>query len=181
MILDVDIVQIIMQQFFVTYKIYQNFTKELAEEIGIGALRYNILKVQAEKGFTFNIEEALNLQGDSAPFVMYSHARTSSIIRKYGKDLPNAKLNCTLEDSEIKLLRTLAKWPKNIEKTASNLAIHNIPNYVHILASDFNQFYRDCPVIDDKNESFRINLVKCSQKILKQGLAILGIKAPDRM
>jgi arginyl-tRNA synthetase len=154
---------------------------KLAEEIGIGALRYNLLKVQAEKGFTFNIEEALNLQGDSAPFVMYSHARTASILRKYGKDLPKPKLNCTLEDSEIKLLRTLSKWPKNIEKTASNLAIHNIPNYLHILASDFNQFYRDCPVIEDENESFRINLVKCSQKILEQGLAILGIKAPNRM
>ena len=95
--------------------------------------------------------------------------------------MPKPKLNCNLEDSEIKLLRTLVKWPKNIEKTALNLAIHNIPNYVHILASDFNQFYRDCPVIDDKNESFRIILVKCSQKILRQGLAILGIKAPDKM
>ena len=123
----------------------------------------------------------MNLQGDSAPFVMYSHARTSSILRKYGKDMPKPKLNCNLEDSEIKLLRTLAKWPRNVKKTASNLAIHNIPNYVHILASDFNQFYRDCPVIEDENESFRINLVKCSQKILRQGLAILGIKAPDRM
>jgi arginyl-tRNA synthetase len=162
-------------------EIKEHQREELAEEIGIGALRYNILKVQAEKGFTFNIEEALNLQGDSAPFVMYSHARTSSILRKYGKDMPKPKLNCTLEDSEIKLLRTLAKWPRNVEKTASNLTIHNIPNYVHILASDFNQFYRDCPVIEDENESFRINLVKCSQKILRQGLAILGIKAPDRM
>ena len=162
-------------------EIKEHQRKELAEEIGIGALRYNILKVQAEKGFTFNIEEALNLQGDSAPFVMYSHARTSSILRKYGKDMPKPKLNCTLEDSEIKLLRTLAKWPRNVKKTASNLTIHNIPNYVHILASDFNQFYRDCPVIEDENESFRINLVKCSQKILRQGLAILGIKAPDRM
>lgn len=155
--------------------------EELAEEIGIGALRYNILKVQAEKGFTFNIEEALNLQGDSAPFAMYSHARTSSIIRKFGKSMPKAKLNCTLENSEIKLLRTLAKWPRNIEKTASTLAIHNIPNYVHLLASDFNQFYRDCPVIGDDNEDFRINLVNCSQKILRQSLAILGIKAPGRM
>ena len=155
--------------------------EELAEEIGIGALRYNILKIQAEKGFTFNIEEALNLQGDSAPFVMYSHARTSSILRKYGKEMPEPKLNSTLEDSEIKLLRALSKWPRNIEKTASDLAIHNIPTYVHLLASDFNQFYRDCPVIEDENEDFRINLVHCSQKILRQGLAILGIKAPDRM
>jgi arginyl-tRNA synthetase len=113
-------------------EIKEHQRKELAEEIGIGALRYNILKVQAEKGFTFNIEEALNLQGDSAPFVMYSHARTSSILRKYGKDVPKPKLNCNLGDSEIKLLRTLAKWPRNVKKTASNLTIHNIPNPVSI-------------------------------------------------
>jgi len=155
--------------------------KKLAEEIGIGALRYNLLKVQAEKGFTFNIEDALNLQGDSAPFAMYSHARTASIIRKYGRDIPRTKLNHGLENSEIKLLRTLAKWPRIIEETSANLSIHNIPNYVHILASDFNQFYRDCPVINNDNENFRINLVNCSQKILMEGLSIIGIKAPDRM
>ena len=74
-----------------------------------------------------------------------------------------------------------AKWPMCVEKTSANLAIHNIPNYVHVLASDFNQFYRDCPVIKDENENFRINLVNCSQKILRQSLAILGITAPDRM
>jgi len=112
---------------------------------------------------------------------MYSHARTSSILRKYGNDMPKSKLTHSLESSEIKLLRTLAKWPMSVEKTSANLAIHNIPNYVHVLASDFNQFYRDCPVIKDENENFRINLVNCSQKILRQSLSILGINAPDRM
>jgi len=154
---------------------------DLAEEIGIGALRYNILKVQPEKGFTFNIEEALNLQGDSAPFAMYSHARISSIIKKYGKDIPHVKLKSPLKKSEIRLLRTLAKWPKKVEEASDNLTIHKIPNYIHTLASDFNQFYRDCPVINDENENFRINLVKSSQKILYQSLDILGIKAPDVM
>jgi len=155
--------------------------QKLAEEIGIGALRYNILKVQAEKGFTFNIEEALNLQGDSAPFAMYSHARSTSIIKKYGKDLPNVELRVKLQESEIRLLRTLANWPKTVIGTAKNLTIHKIPNYVHKLASDFNQFYRDCPVIDHENEKFRINLVKCSQKILKESLQILGVSAPKVM
>ena len=153
----------------------------LAEQIGISALRYNILKVQAEKGFTFNIDEALNLQGDSAPFAMYSHARASSIIRNYNKNIPDFKLENNLDDSEIRLLRTLSKWPNTVEKAVDNLAIHYIPNYIHTLASDFNQFYRDCPVIGNNNENFRINLVVCSKKILSESLSILGVKAPERM
>ena len=153
----------------------------LAEQIGIGALRYNILKVQAEKGFTFNIDEALNLQGDSAPFAMYSHARASAIIRNYSKNIPDFKLENDIDDSEIRLLRTLSKWPNTVEKAVDNLAIHYIPNYIHTLASDFNQFYRDCPVIGDNKEDFRINLVVCSKKILSESLSILGVKAPERM
>jgi arginyl-tRNA synthetase len=153
----------------------------LAEQIGIGALRYNILKVQAEKGFTFNIDEALNLQGDSAPFAMYSHARASAIIRNYGKNTPDFKLEKNLDESEIRLLRTLSKWPNAVERAVDNLAIHYIPNYIHTLASDFNQFYRDCPVLGDDNENFRINLVVCSKKILSESLSILGVKAPERM
>ena len=155
--------------------------EKLAELIGIGSLRYNVLKVQPEKGFTFNIDEALNLQGDSAPFAMYAHARASSIIDKYSNEIATPKLMSKLELSEIKLLRTLAKWPKIVKETSENLNIHKIPNYVHKVASDFNQFYRDCPVINDNNEKFRINLVRCSQKIMHDGLGILGIKAPKVM
>jgi len=154
---------------------------KLAENIGIGSLRYNILKVQAEKGFTFNIEDALNLQGDSAPFAMYSHARAAAIIRNYGKDIPNILLNEKLSNSEIKLLRTLAKWPDIVQRAVRNLSIHYIPNYTHELASNFNQFYRDCPVLGSNSEELRINLVTTSRKILKTSLEILGIKAPNRM
>jgi len=154
---------------------------KLAEDIGIGSLRYNILKVQAEKGFTFNIEDALNLQGDSAPFAMYSHARASAIIRNYGKDIPDILLNEKLSNSEIKLLRTLAKWPDIVQRAVTNLSIHYIPNYTHELASNFNQFYRDCPVLGNNSEELRINLVTTSNKILKTSLEILGIKAPNRM
>lgn len=154
---------------------------ELAEDIGLGSLRYNILKVQAEKGFTFNMEEALNLQGDSAPFAMYSHARAAAIIRNYSKDVPEISLKGKLSNSEIKLLRTLTKWPETVQRAVKNLSIHYIPNYTHELASNFNQFYRDCPVIGNDNEALRINLVVISKKILNISLAILGVKAPNKM
>ncbi len=155
--------------------------KILSEKIGIGSLRYNILKVQPEKGFTFNIEDALSIQGDSAPFAMYSHARMCSIIKKHGKNIPEMKVDADLIDSEIELIRIMAKWPQIIELSSDKLAIHNIPNYIHQLSSQFNNFYRDCKVIGDVNESFRINLVFSVKRILFDALDIIGIEAPERM
>ena len=153
----------------------------LAEKIGIGSLRYNILKVQPEKGFTFNIEDALSIQGDSAPFAMYSHARMCSIIKKYGKNIPEMEVEADLIESEIELIRIMAKWPQIIDLSSNKLAIHNIPNYIHQLSSQFNNFYRDCKVIGDVNESFRINLVFSVKRILFDALDIMGIAAPERM
>ena len=112
---------------------------------------------------------------------MYSHARAASILRNFEKKLPKPDVESELEESEIRLLRTLSKWPEIVRKSVENLAIHYIPNYAHTLASDFNQFYRDCPVLGDQNEGFRINLVMCSKKILNENLSILGIEAPERM
>ena len=155
--------------------------KILSEKIGIGSLRYNILKVQPEKGFTFNIEDALSIQGDSAPFAMYSHARMCSIIKKHGKNIPEMKVEANLIDPEIELIRIMAKWPQIIEVSSDKLAIHNIPNYIHQLSSQFNNFYRDCKVIGDVNESFRINLVFSVKRILFDALDIIGIEAPERM
>ena len=158
-----------------------NQKRLLSEKIGIGSLRYNVLKVQPEKGFTFSIDDALSIQGDSAPFAMYSHARMSSILRKYGDNIPNFMFEGDLVDSEIELIRTMAKWPKTVESAVDKLAIHIIPNYVHQLSSKFNNFYRDCKVIGDTNEYLRINLVNTSKRILFDALDILGIEAPDRM
>ena len=158
-----------------------NQKRLLSEKIGIGSLRYNVLKVQPEKGFTFSIDDALSIQGDSAPFAMYSHARMSSILRRYEASIPNSKLDSDLVESEIELIRTMAKWPKTVESAVDKLAIHIIPNYVHQLSSKFNNFYRDCKVIGDTNEALRINLVSSSKRILFDALDILGVEAPDRM
>jgi len=153
----------------------------LAEKIGIGSLRYNILKVQPEKGFTFSIEDALSIQGDSAPFAMYSHARMYSILNKYGKTIPEIGKELDLVDSEIDLIRIIVQWPQLVELSADKLSIHKIPNYIHQLSSQFNNFYRDCKVIGDVNESLRINLVFSAKRILFDALGIMGIDAPERM
>ena len=153
----------------------------LSEKIGIGSLRYNILKVQAEKGFTFSIEDALSIQGDSAPFAMYSHARMSSILGRYGQEVPSFKIKSKLAESEIDLIRFITKWPYTIASATDKLGIHVLPTFVHQLSSKFNNFYRDCKVIGDVNENFRLNLVKVSKRILFDALDILGIEAPEKM
>ena len=155
--------------------------KILSEKIGIGSLRYNVLKVQPEKGFTFSIDDALSIQGDSAPFAMYSHARMSSILRKYGDKMPDLIIENDLVKSEIDLIRFMSKWSQTVESAVDKLSIHMIPNYIHQLSSKFNNFYRDCKVIGDINESLRINLVSASKRILFDALEILGIEAPERM
>ena len=153
----------------------------LSEKIGIGSLRYNILKVQAEKGFTFSIEDALSIQGDSAPFAMYSHARMSSILRRYGQEIPSFNVKSKLVESEIDLIRFITKWPYTIALAADKLGIHMITTFIHQLSSKFNNFYRDCKVIGDVNENLRLNLVKVSKRILFDALDILGIEAPEKM
>mgnify|MGYP001361683667 FL=1 len=158
-----------------------NQKRLLSEQIGIGSLRYNVLKVQPEKGFTFAIDDALSIKGDSAPFAMYSHARMSSILRRYKVSIPDFKVESDLVESEIELIRIMARWPKTVESAVDKLAIHIIPNYVHQLSSKFNNFYRDCKVIGDMNEALRINLVNISKRILFDALDILGVEAPDRM
>ena len=112
---------------------------------------------------------------------MYSHARMSSILRRYEASIPDSKFEGDLVESEIELIRTMAKWPKTVESAVDKLAIHIIPNYVHQLSSKFNNFYRDCKVIGDTNEALRINLVNSSKRILYDALDILGVEAPDRM
>jgi len=179
-----DMMEQIVQASFERLKEVDMNSKEkeiLAEKIGIGSLRYNILKVQPEKGFTFSIEDALSIQGDSAPFAMYSHARMYSILKKYGKNIPEIEKELDLVDSEIDLIRIIVQWPQLVELSADKLSIHKIPNYIHQLSSQFNNFYRDCKVIGDVNESLRINLVFSAKRILFDALSILGIDAPERM
>jgi arginyl-tRNA synthetase len=95
--------------------------------------------------------------------------------------MPECTIKSDLTKSEVSLLRILTKWPKLVKSSADNLAIHQVTNFVHSLSSQFNNFYRDCKVIGDVNEQFRINLVFNSKRILFDSLNILGIEAPEKM
>jgi arginyl-tRNA synthetase len=158
--------------------------KEIAEIIGIGALRYNIIKVQPEKDISFKWEEALNFEGNSSPFIQYAHARTCGILSKNADDIKNYDASLLKHDSEIDLIKKLAKFPLVIEEACEGCKPHIVTTYLFEVASQFNQFYRDCPVIPEKNQKLkicRLALVDSTRIVLKNGLNLLGITAPEEM
>jgi len=161
--------------------------QQIAKIIGIGAIRYNIIKVQPEKDIVFKWEEALNFEGNAAPFIQYSHARAAGILTKNLKQniLENinqiSKLN---HNSEINLCKKLAMFPKIIQDAAEGFKPHLIASYLFETASLFNQFYRDCPVLSEKEkktQNERLLLVSAFKIVIHNGLELLGINAPDEM
>jgi arginyl-tRNA synthetase len=158
--------------------------KEIAELIGIGSLRYNIIKVQPEKDIVFTWEDALNFEGNAIPFIQYAHARSCSILSKIKtKDYtfePTLLTHC----SEIGLIKKLAQFPLVIENACESCKPHLVANYLFETASIFNQFYRDCPVLSEENttlRSSRLALVRASKIVLRNALDLLGISAPKEM
>ncbi|MBQ40865.1 MAG: arginine--tRNA ligase [Gemmatimonadetes bacterium] len=152
----------------------------LATAIGTGALRYNILRVQAEKGFTFRWQDALSFEGDSAPFTMYSHARCCAILRR-ADGTPSGDPPSELHPTEEALLRQLARWPATIARAADERKLHLLPSCAHGLAGALNGFYRDCPVIGSDAEGFRLALVDATRRVLADVLGLLGVVAPEEM
>jgi len=158
--------------------------KDIAEVVGIGSLRYNIIKVQPEKDIVFKWEEALNFEGNAVPFIQYAHARACSILSKV-KDMKREFDSTILSHvSEITLIKQLARFPLIIEDASIGCKPHIIANYLYETASKFNQFYRDCPVLPEKNRilrNSRISLVDGTRIVLKNALELLGISAPEEM
>ncbi|MDP6659078.1 MAG: arginine--tRNA ligase, partial [Candidatus Poseidoniia archaeon] len=152
----------------------------LATAIGTGALRYNILRVQAEKGFTFRWQDALSFEGDSAPFAMYSHARCCAILRR-ADGTPGGEPPGELHPTEEALLRQLARWPATVARAAGERKLHLLPPCAHGLAGALNGFYRDCPVIGSDAEEFRLALVDATRRVLADVLGLLGVVAPEEM
>ena len=158
--------------------------KKIAEIVGIGALRYNIIKVQPEKDIQFKWEEALNFEGNAAPFIQYSHARACSILSKAKISVKEIDASLLKHESEIQLVKQLTKLPEIIDEASTGFKPHSIASYLFETASKFNQFYRDCPVLPEKNiklRNMRLKLVESSKIVLANGLQLLGITAPEEM
>ena len=161
--------------------------ERIARQVGIGAVRYDIVAKQATKPITFRWDDALDFEGQSAPYVQYAHARTCGIVDE-AQGLPSPEsVDPSLLDheAEIDLLRKLAQFPAQIEESADELQPHAIATYARDLADAFNVFYRECPVlsadVDDDLTQVRLALVVASRNTLSNALQVLGIEAPESM
>ena len=156
--------------------------REIAEAVGVAALRYNIVRVQAEKKITFRWEEALNFEGNSAPFLQYAHARACGILDKAGRVEPGdpALLRHPQEQALAKLL---ARLPSMVLAAAEARRPHVLAGYVYDVAARFNLFYRDCPVLtaEPALRDARLGLVDGARIVLRNALDCLGLPAPREM
>lgn len=158
--------------------------KTIAEIVGIGSLRYNIIKVQPEKNIVFKWEEALNFEGNAVPFIQYAHARACGILSKAVEKHQRFNPQHLTHPSEIALIKQLARFPLVIDDACNGCRPHLIAGYVFDTASKFNMFYRDCPVLPEKHTSLRVArlaLVDATRIVLHNALELLGITAPEEM
>ena len=162
--------------------------REIARMVGLGALNYFILKVDARKNMLFNPEESIDFNGNTGPFIQYTYARIRSIMRKAaaeGMALP-AQLpsDAPLNDKEIALIQKMNDFGAVIEQAATDYSPSGIANYCYELTKDFNQFYHDYSILNaDTQEEKLIRLVLANNvaKIIKNGMLLLGIEVPERM
>ena len=155
---------------------------EIAKIVGIGAIRYNIVRVQPEKQFVFKWNDALNFDGNSGPFLQYSHARSCSMLRKAGEYNVVSDASKYTDETEKKLIKTLSKFPSIIQQAAEDRRIHLLPAYGHEVASAFNQFYASVPVLNSgDSRDARITLVNCTRIVLRNILGCMGMGAPEEM
>lgn len=156
--------------------------KKIRRAIAVGAIRFHILNVQEEKPMTFRWEDALNFEGESAPFIQYTYARAASILRKTNWN-GEYSIEYISHPQEIKLLKLMAKYSSMVENAVRRLSPYIMARYAYTLASQFNQFYRDCPVLkaDDNTKNARLAIVKAFKKLIKDVLELLGIEAPEKM
>jgi len=154
--------------------------REIAGAVGISAIRYNIIRVQPEKRMVFRWEDALNFEGESAPFIQYSYARASSIIRKAGDF---ERVYSATEDGEWALLRKISDYPELIRDAADKKRPHMVASYLRDLASAFNDFYRDYPVLSAEGDvrDARLTLTDAFRTVMRNGMKALGIQVLERM
>jgi len=154
----------------------------LAEKIGTGAVRFNILKIQSEKKLVFKWEEALNFEGDSSPFLQYSYARASSILRKESWK-GNFSRNLLRDPSEISLVKNLLNYQEIILDSARELRPYKVAKYAVDLASSFNIFYSQCPVLRESEDikQNRLGLVYAFRIVMGDLLEIMGIEHPEEI
>lgn len=170
----------------------ENYTLKEAENVarmvGLGALKYFILKVDPRKNMTFNPKESIDFNGNTGPFIQYTHARIKSVLRKADETKINYKQsldkNISLSEKENNLIQLLTEFPTVVKQAGSEFSPALIANYIYDLVKEYNQFYHDFSILREENESlkiFRLILSDTVASVIKNGMKLLGIEVPERM
>lgn len=156
--------------------------------VGLGALKYFILKVDPRKNMTFNPKESIDFNGNTGPFIQYTHARICSVLRKgeeTGIVAPvSADTTLKLSDKELYLIRLMTSFPAIVRESAETLTPSTIANYLYDLAKEYNQFYHDFSILKEQDSnirSFRLLLSVLTARVIRTGMNLLGIDVPERM
>ncbi|QNL49092.1 arginine--tRNA ligase [Olivibacter sp. SDN3] len=157
----------------------------LYEMIGMGALKYFLLKVEPKKRLLFDPNESIDFQGNTGPFIQYTHARIRSVLAKGSYDPSLSKiLSSELHNIEIELIISLSKFPETITAAAEDLSPSLVANYIYELAKLYNKFYHEMPILKVEEELlkiFRLNLSAATAGVISKGMRLLGIEVPERM
>jgi arginyl-tRNA synthetase len=157
--------------------------REIARIVGMGALKYFILKVDARKNMLFNPEESIDFNGNTGPFIQYTYARIRSILRK-AEESGAIIQHLTPNTKEIELIQKLSEYGAAVEQAGKDYSPSGIANYCYELTKVFNQFYHDYSILNEPDaniRAFRLVLARNVAKIIKNGMALLGIEVPERM
>ncbi|MEJ6979283.1 arginine--tRNA ligase [Pedobacter sp. P351] len=158
--------------------------KELYRMIGLGALKYFLLKVEPKKRLLFDPNESIDFQGHTGPFIQYTHARIRSIISKAGIDKVEFNKVDTFTSTERELVLALNKYPEALSAAAREYSPAQVANYIYELAKQYNKFYHEEPILkldDEELKKFRLSLSATTGSIIKKGMRLLGIEVPERM
>ena len=158
---------------------------EIARIVGLGALKYFILKVDARKNMLFNPEESIDFNGNTGPFIQYTYARIRSIMRKAAElnDI-EGELSAELSQKEIDLIQKMSDYASAVEQAGKDYSPSGIANYCYELTKEFNQFYHDYSILkeeDAQKRAVRLRIAANVAKVICNGMALLGIEVPERM
>ncbi len=156
----------------------------LSRMVGMAALKYFILKVDPKKKMLFNPAESIDLQGNTGPFIQYTHARIRSILRKAGTLSASVEFPSTLHLKERELIKTINGFAAAVNEAAAGYSPAVVANYCYDLAKTYNQFYDACPVLKEQDQAtrmFRLQLCKQVADVISRGMSLLGITVPERM
>ena len=158
---------------------------KLYHTIGMGALKYFLLKVEPKKRLLFDPSESIDFQGHTGPFIQYTHARIKSILKRAGFELGKQATVTELDSMERDLVLALNQFPETIEQAARDYSPAVIANYVYELAKTYNKFYQEKPILKDEVpedvKQFRLTLSATSAKVISKSMRLLGIEVPERM